>query len=384
MALNFGKKIEVIKQAVATVEVSDESLMESIEQVAAASEALYEAQADGAVICQVLDNLGLAAQAIAKGGLSKQVIGAFNSEGELSAVCGMENLTVEGLEKLAEADVKALEAKYTAGVEGQMAEYWNKLVAWLKNLWTKLVNWFKNILTNQARYVQQLDAVTKSLDASKFNGDASVSLHTATQINDALTSAGRLIVNLEKESTSAGKSIIDLSGRDALTSAGRLIVNLEKAANEFKNSGKLADAKAVEASKKWYSLFGLFENDTKGLETYQNAEVKEQTIKAAGFSDVGKIKTLADAYKKVAASKSFATATKAFTDGLSQLVKEAGSAGALEGEAAANAKAAVNERRQGVTKMLDAIRKVAGVVQKCGGEILKAAKASQTKAAAAK
>ena len=354
MALNFGKKIEVIKQAVATVEVSDESLMESIEQVAAASEALYEAQADGAVICQVLDNLGLAAQAIAKGGLSKQVIGAFNSEGELSAVCGMENLTVEGLEKLAEADVKALEAKYTAGVEGQMAEYWNKLVAWLKNLWTKLVNWFKNILTNQARYVQQLDAVAKSLDASKFNGNASVSLHTATQINDALTDCGRLIVNLEK------------------------------AANEFKNSGKLADAKAVESSKKWYSLFGLFESDIKGLEAYQNAEVKEQTIKAAGFSDVGKIKTLADAYKKVAASKSFAAATKAFTDGLSQLVKEAGAAGALEGEAAANAKAAVNERRQGVTKMLDAIRKVAGVVQKCGGEILKAAKASQTKAAAAK
>ena len=354
MALNFGKKIEAITQAVATVDVSDESLMESIEQVAAASEALYEAQADGAVICQVLDNLGLAAQAIAKGGLSKQVIGAFNSEGELSAVCGMENLTVEGLEQLAEADVKALEAKYTAGVEGQMAEYWNKLVAWLKNMWTKLVNWFKNILTNQARYVQQLDAITKSLDASKFNGEASVALHTASQISAALSSCGKLIANLEK------------------------------AANEFKNAGKLTGTDAVEKSKKWYTFLSLGTNDVKGLEAYQNAEVKEQTIKAAGFSDVGKITTLAGEYSKVAASKAFANATKAFTDGLGQLVKEAGAAGSLEGEAAATAKAAVNERRQGVMQMLDYIRKVAGVVQKCGGEILKAAKASQTKAAAAK
>ena len=318
MALNFGKKIEAITQAVATVDVSDESLMESIEQVAAASEALYEAQADGAVICQVLDNLGLAAQAIAKGGLSKQVIGAFNSEGELSAVCGMENLTVE------------------------------------KNMWTKLVNWFKNILTNQARYVQQLDAITKSLDASKFNGEASVALHTASQISAALSSCGKLIANLEK------------------------------AANEFKNAGKLTGTDAVEKSKKWYTFLSLGTNDVKGLEAYQNAEVKEQTIKAAGFSDVGKITTLAGEYSKVAASKAFANATKAFTDGLGQLVKEAGAAGSLEGEAAATAKAAVNERRQGVMQMLDYIRKVAGVVQKCGGEILKAAKASQTKAAAAK
>lgn len=352
MALNFGKKIEAITKTVATVDVSDESLMESIEQVAAASEALYATQADGTVICQVLDNLGLAAQAIAKGGLSKQVIGAFNSEGELSAVCGMENLTVEGLEKLAEADVKALEAKYTAGVEGQMAEYWNKLVAWLKNMWTKLVNWFKNILTNQARYVQQLDAITKSLDASKFNGEASVALHKSAEISKALASAGKVITNIEK------------------------------AANEFKNAGKLGDVASVEKSKKWYTFLDLGTNDVKGLEAYQNAEVKEQTLKAAGFGDVGKIKALADEYKKVAASQSFASATKAFTDGLGQLVKEAGAAGSLEGEAAANAKAAVNERRQGVMRMLDYVRKVAGVVQKCGGEILKAAKASQGKAAA--
>ena len=345
MALNFGKKIEVITQAVATC--SDESLMESVEQVAAASEALYEAQADGAVICQVLDNLGLAAQAIAKGGLSKQVIGAFNSEGELSAVCGMENLTVEGLEKLAEADVKALEAKYTAGVEGQMAEYWNKLVAWLKNMWTKIVEWAKNIMTNYARYANQLEAINKTLTADKFNADATVSAHK--------------------------KDVLD----KAVRGADNVAKNLSSAAQAFKQSGSTGEGVAAATHR-------AVGKDMADVEAFTSSEATEGTLKSLGYGGLSDVQNQINAYVKwvrSSGSAGFGKASKDFTDGLQVLIKEAGNAGKLEGEAAAKAKEAVNAKRAAVVEYLAAIRKVAACFQKTGGELLKIAKACQTKAA---
>ncbi len=351
MALNFGKKIEAITQAVTTIDVSDESLMESIEQVAAASEALYEAQADGAVICQVLDNLGLAAQAIAKGGLSKQVIGAFNSEGELSAVCGMENLTVEGLEKLAEADVKALEAKYTAGVEGQMAEYWNKLVAWLKNLWVKIVEWAKNIMTNYARYANQLEAINKTLTADKFNADATVSAHK--------------------------KSVLD----QAVKGADNVAKQLSAAAQTFKQTGSTGEGAAAATQT---SINRWQKNGLDQVEAFTGAEATEGTLKSLGYGSLSDVQNQINTYikwVKSSGSAGFGKASKDFTDGLQALVKEAGNAGKLEGEAAAKAKEAINAKRAMVVEYLAAIRKIAGCFQKAGGELLKVAKACQTKAA---
>jgi hypothetical protein len=351
MALNFGKKIDAIRTNVTAAGCTDAAMMESIEQVAAASEALYEAQADGALICQVLDNLGLASQALAKGGLSKQVIGAFNSENELSDVCGQEALTVEGLEALGEADVKALEAKYVAGLEGQMAEYWNKLIAWLKNLWVKIVEWAKNIMTNYARYANQLEAISKTLTADKFNADATVSAHK--------------------------KSVLD----QAVKGADNVAKQLSAAAQTFKQSASTGEGAAAATST---SINRWQKNGMEEIEAFTGEGGTEGTLKSFGYGSVNDVKNQIDDYikwVKSSGSAGFGKASKDFTDGLQALIKEAGNAGKLEGEAAAKAKEAVNAKRAMVVEYLAAIRKIAGCFQKAGGELLKIAKACQTKSA---
>ena len=151
-------------QAQQPVGCSEEALAESIMALSDASEALYSACASVDEVSTVLGNMDMIAQSIKAGGLTKQVVAAFNSEGELSACVGQENLTIAGLESLGADEVKTLTATYSAGLEGKMAEYWNKFVAFLKNLWSKIVNWFKSLFVNRARFVSKLEEYKKTPD----------------------------------------------------------------------------------------------------------------------------------------------------------------------------------------------------------------------------
>jgi len=352
MGLNFGRKVEAMKAAVATC--SDASIMESVEGLAEASASLYECQADGSEICQVLDNLTLVAQAVSNGGVTKQVLGAFNSEGEMCGAAGVENLTVEGLEAMATADVEKFSKKVTAGLEGQMAEYWAKFVEWLKNLWTKLVNWLKSQFTNQARYVKYLEAAKASL--KEVNGDAQAAVHAKADMVKVLKSCQTMIGQLKA------------------------------AGDAFKNSGALVKggADSVGARGIFSKLNNFMASDEKTkVENFNNGEAPAAAaIKSFGYGSAGDISGAIDVYLSVAKSTDFAAASKAFTDGLANFQKEAQNAAKLEGEAQSAAKAAVAERRQVVNDLLACVRMVAKTVQKCGGELQKVVKAAGVKAAA--
>lgn len=158
-----------------TVGCSEESLAESIYALSDASESLFSACADADEVSQVLANLDMCAKGIKEGGLSKQVLGAFNSEGELSACCGQENLTVAGLEALAAEEITALSGKYSAALEGKMGEYWAKFVQVLKKLWEKVKHWFITLWQNRARLFKSLDDVK---NMKEFNGDAEAAVYS--------------------------------------------------------------------------------------------------------------------------------------------------------------------------------------------------------------
>lgn len=356
MGLNFGTKIAKIQKTV-TPKCTDADLVESIASVAAAAEALYEAQADGTEICTVLDNLELVSQALAHGGITKQVLDAFNSEGELAEAAGVESLDAAALESIGEAEVAKLTASVTAGLEGRFAEYWAKFVAWLKNMWTKLVNWFKSLLTNQARHVNALKALSQSLSKDAFNSKAMAQVHSAKEIEDALTGAEAII----KE--------------------------ISTAATKFKNSGDISKTAGETGGRNWLRQLingGTLEKFSTMVENFNNAKVESKEIGSNGFGSVKDIQNAISKYISVASNTAWATATKDYTDGLSVFIKEAEAAAKLEGEAADSAKAASSTKREAVTEMLKYIREVAKTVQKCGGDLVKVAKVAGSKAATEK
>lgn len=364
MGLNFGTKIAKIQKTV-TPKCTDADLVESIASVAAAAEALYEAQADGTEICTVLDNLELVSQALAHGGITKQVLDAFNSEGELAEAAGVESLDAAALEAMGEAEVKKLTSSVTAGLEGRFAEYWAKFVAWLKNMWTKIVDWFKSLLTNQARYVNTLKDVDKVLKSSskQFNPGASAAVHSAGDIEGALVAATGLIGDIEeaaanfKTSGSITKTASQAEGGDVIHKVANVVAKLA-GSNALKNS---------EIIKK-----------------FNEAKVESKPIKDLGFGSAGDLSGVISKYITLAESNKWATATKNYTDGLSVFIKEAEAAAKLEGEAAASAKEASNSKREAVTEMLKYIRELAKTVQKCGGDLVKVAKVAGSKAATEK
>lgn len=335
MALKFATS-DAVQSLKKTVGVSEESLVESIEEVASAAEALMEAQADGAEICQVLDNLTIACESLKNGGLTANVLGVFNSEGELSACAGQENLTIAGLEALAEDQVKTLSAKYVEGVEGKMAEYWAKFVAYLKNLWAKIVNWFKSILTNRARFVKAL----------KEGGDVS-----AEQFKKA---ASTKFKSIGPKGTNPMK--------DAAYTA--LVDEISKCASavKAKSATNLADEPKFKAE-----VISAFE---------KKFETSEETTLGGQFTNESQFNQAVASYCAAAGSQKFLVASKDVDAAFKTLVTDAGNAANITDEAKKTAtKDAINARRDTINTLLKACRVEARFCMKVGGTLLRLKKA---------
>lgn len=331
MALKFATS-DAVQSLKKTVGVSEESLVESIEEVASAAEALMEAQADGAEICQVLDNLTIACESLKNGGLTANVLSVFNSEGELSACAGQENLTVAGLEALAEDQVKTLTDKYVAGVEGKMAEYWAKFIAYLKNLWAKIVNWFKSILTNRARYVKAL----------KDGGDVNVE-------------------QFKKAASTKFKSIGPKGVNPMKDAAYTELVNeISKCASavKAKSATNLADEPKFKAE-----VISAFE---------KKFETSEETTLGAQFTNENAFNKAVEAYCQAAGSQKFLVASKDVDGAFKTLVTDAGNAANITDEAKKTAtKEAINARRDTINTLLKACRVEARFCMKVGGTLLR-------------
>lgn len=331
MALKFVTS-DAVQSLRKTVGVSEESLVESIEEVASAAEALMEAQADGAEICQVLDNLTIACESLKNGGLTDNLLGVFNSEGELSACAGQENLTIAGLEALAENQVKTLSAKYVAGVEGRMAEYWAKFIAYLKNLWAKIVNWFKSILTNRARYVKAL------ADGGDVN-DEQFKKATSTKFK----SIGPKGVNPMKDA-----AYTELVGE----------ISRCASAVKAKSTTKMVDEPKFKAE-----VISAFE---------KKFETSEETTLGAQFVNVDAFNKAVEAYRQAAGSQKFLVASKDVDEAFKKLVTDAGNAANITDEAKkTSTKEAINARRDTINTLLKACRVEARFCMKVGGTLLR-------------
>ena len=331
MALKFATS-DAVQSLKKTVGVSEESLVESIEEVASAAEALMEAQADGAEICQVLDNLTIACESLKNGGLTANVLSVFNSEGELSACAGQENLTVAGLEALAEEQVKTLTDKYVAGVEGKMAEYWAKFIAYLKNLWAKIVNWFKSILTNRARYVKAL----------KDGGDVNAEQFKKAA-NTKFKSIGPKGANPMEDA--AYKALVDEISKCA-------------AAVKAKSATNLADEPKFKAE-----VISAFE---------KKFETSDETTLGAQFANENKFNQAVSSYCQAAGSQKFLVASKDVDGAFKTLVTDAGNAANITDEAKKTAtKDAINARRDTINTLLKACRVEARCCMKVGGTLLR-------------
>lgn len=327
MALKFATS-DSVHSLKKTMGVSEESLVESIEEVAAAAEALMEAQADGSEICQVLDNLTIACESLKNGGLTANVLGVFNSEGELSACAGQENLTIEGLEALAENQVKTLTKKYVAGVEGKMAEYWAKFVAYLKNLWAKIVNWFKGILTNRARYVKALKA-GGDVSAEQFKKVAEMKVKWP-----AAASAEDSYVALVSEISKCASAI------------------------KAKSASNLADEPKFKVE-----VLSAFEKELEKSD--------EETVGSLFNNENGFNKAVSE-YCQHAGSQKFLVASKDIDAALKTLVIDAGNAANITDEAKKTAtKDAINARRDTINTLLKACRVEARYVMKAGSALLR-------------
>lgn len=331
MALKFVTS-DAVQSLRKTVGVSEESLVESIEEVASAAEALMEAQADGAEICQVLDNLTIACESLKNGGLTANLLGVFNSEGELSACAGQENLTIAGLEALAENQVKTLSAKYVAGVEGRMAEYWAKFIAYLKNLWAKIINWFKSILTNRARYVKAL----------AVGGDV-----TAEQFKKAASTKFKLI----------GPKSVHPTRDPAYMD---LVDEISKCASAVKSKSatNLADEPRFKAE-----VISAFE---KKLETSEETTLGDHFVNDKMFNEV------VESYRHAAGSQKFLVASKDVDEAFKKLVTDAGNAANITDEEKKTAtKNYINTRRNTINTLLKACRVEASFCMKFGSTLLR-------------
>lgn len=333
MALKFDTNASL--QRFKSVVVSEESLAESIEELSAATEALMVAQADGAEICQVFDNLSIACESLKNGGLTANVLGVFNSEGELSACIGQENLTVAGLEALGEDQVKALSAKYVEGVEGKMAEYWAKFVQFLKNLWAKIVNWFKSLFTARAKYIKAVEVI-KSWKAESFNDDAEVACAGQQELKQIESTHAALVTMIETVVKMGDNGMREVRGWE----------NNKKSVDEFCSKSR--------QSAKLSSLFS-YKTLVEHVSWYINA----------------------------AKSVQLQNASKYLTTGMDALVKEAGAAANIEGSTGDAKRQTIKDKYEAYRQALEMVRYENKLVLKIGAQLAKAVKVGH-KAPAAK
>ena len=327
MALKFDTNASL--QRVKSVVASEESLTESIEELSAATEALMEAQADGAEICQVFDNLSIACESLKNGGLTANVLGVFNSEGELSACIGQENLTVAGLEALGEDQVKALSAKYVEGVEGKIAEYWAKFVQFLKNLWAKIVNWFKSLFTARAKYIKAVEVI-KTWKAESFNGDAEVACAGQNELKQI-------------ESTHAA-----------------LVTMIQTAVKTAKVGGNgMREAKGWESNKKAIDEF---------------CSKSRQSAKLSSLFSYQSLVEHVSWYTDAARSVQLQNASQYLTVGMDALVKEAGAAASIEGSTGDAKRQTIKDKYEAYRKALEMVRYENKLVLKIGAQLAKAVK----------
>lgn len=321
-------KLSVSSRPSVVAHCSTEELLESIENVSSAAEALYEAGADGQEICQVLDNLTLIASALDNGGLTPEFLKTFNAEGETLEAAGVESLSVAGLEAMGNAQIEKFEDRVAAGLEGKMGEYWAKFVAWLKNMWTKFVNWFKSILVNRAKYIKSINALLADKNAKWQDKEGSVIKMDVVQSSFKAASDAETYL-----SQNVGKLTSDAAPEEL------------KVDDFIKELDKIGEAKA-EAKK--LSELGWTEPAAKQFaSTY---------VKNAANASLNKINTLIDASFK-------------------GLITKAGAAGKLEdAEAAKTAKETVQKRRENLMKCVDLLRNDNRCVMKCGATVYKVLK----------
>lgn len=321
--------------AAASTTVTDMELLESVQNLSAAAEALVDAGASVERVNECMNNVQLALTAIQNGGVTDQMLKTFNGCGELSKLLGQENLTPAGLESFADAQIAKVTSVYEAGCEGKLAEYWNKFIAWLKNLWAKLVNWFKNLFVNRAKFVKALEPVKNMKD---FDPEAKVTCK-----------------GLWTDKNNAKWAEID--------------ANLDKALDEY--------TKARQDPAEYASLAEFIKNDLekwekKGRSTQGekllDLEAKERKVKTM-FANLNQFKSTVADYVAQSKKNVFGNIAKKVDTNMKQLIAEAGKAGNLDGEAAKEAKDLVNAKRTYLMAILAGIRESNKLNQAMGAEL---------------
>lgn len=315
--------------------VTDLELLESVQNLSAAAEALVDAGASVERVNECMNNVQLALTAIQNGGVTDQMLKTFNGCGELSALLGQENLTPAGLESFADAQVAKATATYEAGCEGKLAEYWNKFVAWLKNLWAKLVNWFKNLFVNRAKFVKALEPVKQMKD---FDPEAKVTCK-----------------GLWTDKNNAKWVEID--------------ANLEKALDEYSRVRQDPEAYAelAEVVKNDLEKWEKKGRSTQG-EKLLDKESKEMKVKTM-FASLSQFKSTVADYVAQSKKNVFGNIAKKVDANMKKLIEDAGKAGNLEGDAAKSAKDLVNAKRTYLMAILAGIRESNKLNMAMGAEL---------------
>jgi len=315
--------------------VTDMELLESVQNLSAAAEALVDAGASVERVNECMNNVQLALTAIQNGGVTDQMLKTFNGCGELSALLGQENLTPAGLESFAADQIAKATAVYEAGCEGKLAEYWNKFIAWLKNLWAKLTNWFKNLFVNRAKFVKALEPVK---DMKDFDPNAKVTCKGLWTDK-----------NNERFNTVA--------------------MNLDKALDEYTKARQDPEAYAelAEAVKNDLEKWDKKGRSTQG-EKLLDLEAKERKVSTI-FSNLEQFKKTVADYVADSKKNVFGSIYKKVDTNMKHLIDDAGKAGNLEGEAAKTAKDLVNAKRTYLMAILQGIREVNKLWMALGSEL---------------
>ena len=313
-------------RAAVSTQFNDQSLAEAAMQFADATEALCAHLEDGSELCHVVDNLTLVTNALANGGLTKQFLATFNSEGETSAAAGCESLTVAGLEALGNEQVAALEAKFTEGITTKAKEYWAKFVQWLKNFWAKLVNWFKSMFVARARYVKAVGEV-KSWKPESFNGDVEID----------------------------GPAAADLEAVEA--QHAKLEQLIETAVKTAKVGGAGMRPPAG------------FDAIKKAIDEFYSKEYKTQKLSLK--FNYQKLVAQAAWYTNAARSVALVNASKYLTTGLDNLTKEAGKAANVAGSAGDSQRQTIKDKYEAYRAALEMVRYENKLVMKIGAALAK-------------
>lgn len=308
--------------------ITDEMLLDSLHACSMLDMALSESCADANEVATVLDNLEMCARAIKNGGLTKQVVAALNSRGELSECCGQENLTIAGLESLETAAVKELSDKYNAALEGKFAEFWAKFIAILKNISTQIVTYFKTAIQNRARFVNKLESFP----------------------------------DITKIETKTGSEIIDET----------FIQSVEDIKNEIDIGKKMQAAinsflAHINDNDEIPSDFDKFTNEAAAA---IEAERKKADLESLNIT-LPKLKTIKEEYIAYAKDLNFNKVPNTLSIELNRLVAEAGKASKLEGEEAVAAKEKIMKQRVAVNAAIEMCRKEYSLCIHAGNELVK-------------